>query len=188
MNWGDVLAFIQEWWLEFVLSGAGIALTAIARHYFKMAKNAKVLEDQEKKKAFKEELTLEVKDLIKEVREQIRQEIDEESSQVREEIAEYETNDGERITDLESRANILEDTLSAVVSSLDAIKTGLLAVQGHEFRNKCRRLLAQEEIKPEEYEQLESDHVAYNGLGGNHKGDSLFNQVKVKYFAQLKQQ
>ncbi len=93
---------------------------------------------------------------------------------MREEIAEYETNDGERITALENRANILDDTLNAVTNSLDAIRNGLLAVQGHEFRNKCRKLLAQEEIKPEEYEQLESDHIAYNGLGGNHKGDSLF--------------
>lgn len=93
---------------------------------------------------------------------------------MREEIAEYETNDGERITALENRANILDDTLNAVTNSLDAIRNGLLAVQGHEFRNKCRRLLTKEEIKPEEYEQLESDHIAYNGLGGNHKGDSLF--------------
>lgn len=102
-------------------------------------------------------------------------------------MAEYETNDGERITTLENRANILEDTLSAVATNLDLIKKGLLAVQGHEFRNKCRKLLRQEVIEFEEYEQLESDHIAYNGLGGNHKGDSLFDQVKTKYYSQLKQ-
>ena len=48
-------------------------------------------------------------------------------------------------------------------------------------------MLNQKIILPEEYEQLESDHVAYNGLGGNHKGDSLFEQVTAKYFAQLTQ-
>ena len=106
-----------------------------------------------------------------------------ESNQVREDMAIYETNDGQRITSVEGRANILEDTLTAVVSSLDAIKGGLLAVQGHEFRSKCRRLLEKDVIKPSEYEQLESDHNAYNGLGGNHKGDSLFDQVKTKYYA-----
>ena len=102
-------------------------------------------------------------------------------------MAEYETNDGQRITTLENRADILEDTLTAVATNLDLIKKGLLAVQGHEFRNKCRKLLAQETISPDEYEQLESDHTAYNGLGGNHKGDSLFDQVKTKYYSHLQQ-
>lgn len=185
MDWGDVLAFIQKWWLEFVLGGAGLAITGVARHYFKLAKQAKLQEDEEKKQVFKEELTAEVKNLIQEVKKQIADDIRHESTQVREEMAEYETNDGERITSLESRANILEDTLTAVVDNLELIKTGLLAVQGHEFRNKCRKLLAQEVIKPDEYEQLESDHRAYNGLGGNHKGDSLFDQVKTKYYSQL---
>ena len=101
-------------------------------------------------------------------------------------MAEYETNDGQRITCLEGRADILENTLNAVVSNLELIKNGLLAVQGHEFRNKCRKLLRQETITLDEYEQLESDHIAYNGLGGNHKGDSLFDQVKTKYYSSLK--
>lgn len=187
MSWGDIALFIQKWWLEFLLGGLGIGLTAIARHYFKLAKAGKELEDKEKKEAFKNELNAEVKNLIKEVRDQVRIEIEAESSQVREEIAEYETNDGQRLSDLETRANILESTLSAVASSLDAIKDGLLAVQGHEFRVKCRQLLAKDTVTLEEYEQLESDHIAYNGLGGNHKGDSLFDQVKTKYYAQLKQ-
>lgn len=187
MEWLDIWLFIQKWWLEFVLGGIGLGITAVARHYYKVAKIAKDQEDQEKKQAFKQELTNEVKNLIKDVQKQVRLEIEQESSQVREEMAEYETNDGQRITSLERRADILEDTLTAVVKSLDAIKGGLLAVQGHEFRNKCRKLLSQEYIKPEDYEQLESDHLAYNGLGGNHKGDSLFDQVKTKYYAQLKQ-
>lgn len=186
MEWAAIVLFIQKWWLEFLLGGIGVALTAVARHYFKMAKDAKINEENSKKQAFKEELNAEVKSLIKEVRDQVHAEIEQESKQVREEMAEYETNDGERITSLEKRANILEDTLNAVVSSLDAIKEGLLAVQGHEFRNKCRKLLSQDNISLDEYEQLESDHLAYNGLGGNHKGDSLFDQVKTKYYAQLK--
>ena len=185
MSWNDVLLFFQKWGLEFLLGGFGVALTAVARHYWKLAKKSKIQEDLEKKETFKKELTSEVKQLIKDVREQVRREIKDESTQVREEIAEYETNDGERIETLETKTTVLENTLSAVVESLELIKGGLLAVQGHEFRNKCRKLLAQDVIMPDEFEQLESDHLAYNGLGGNHKGDSLFAQVKVKYFAQL---
>ena len=185
MDWNTIWEFICKWWLEFVLGGVGIGLTFVAKHYFNLAKRGKEQLEKEKQKAFKEELTGEVKELIKEVRQQVKEEICQESKQVREEIAEYETNDGERIHALEGRTKILEDTLSAVVTSLDAIKDGLLAVQGHEFRNKCRKYLAMDCIKPEDYEQLEADHIAYNKLGGNHKGDSLFEQVKTKYFAQL---
>lgn len=200
MEWSAVLQFIEKWWLEFVLGGVGVGLTAVARHYFVLAKKAKTQDEQQKKEVFKQELTSEVKALVSDVRKQLEQEIQDESNQfrellykeiekesgqVREEMAEYETNDGQRITELETRSTILENTLNAVVDNLDIIKDGLLAVQGHEFRNKCRKFLAQEEIKPEDFEQLESDHLAYNKLGGNHKGDSLFEQVKTKYFAQL---
>lgn len=196
MEWSEIGLLISKWWLEFVLGGVGIGLGALARHYYKLVKDNKKTTDQEKKEAFRKELTTEVTGLINEVRKQVHTEIEQESSkvyntieqtsaEVREEIAIYETNDGERITKLEKRSDILEDTLTAVADNLDLIKKGLLAVQGHEFRNKCRRLLAQDVITPDEYEQLESDHMAYNGLGGNHKGDSLFEQVTIKYFASL---
>ena len=185
MEWAAVLLFIQKWWLEFILGAIGIGITAIARHYWKLAKESKTNQDKEKKETFKEELTIEVKQLIKDVREQVHKEIKLESTQVREEIAEYETNDGERLATLERKTVILEDTLTAVASNLESIKGGLLAVQGHEFRVKCRKLLSQEIITPDDFEQLESDHIAYNGLGGNHKGDSLFDQVKTKYYASL---
>ena len=175
MEWVDVIAFFQKWGLELILGGIGAILTGVAGYYYKLAKKGKASEEAEKKQAFKTELTSEIKELIKDVRAQVHAEI------------ESETNDGQRITALETRADILEDTLTAVVDNLELIKTGLLAVQGHEFRNKCRKLLKQEIITPDEYEQLESDHVAYNGLGGNHKGDSLFDQVKAKYYSQLTQ-
>lgn len=188
MTGAEIALFFEKWGLELLLSGLGAVLTGMVVHYRKLIKKGKASEDQEKKQAFKKELTVEVKGLIKEVKDQVHAEIEEESSQVREEIAEYETNDGQRLKSLETRADILEDTLTAVADNLDIIKKGLLAVQGHEFRNKCRRLLRQELIGLEEYEQLESDHLAYNALGGNHKGDSLFDQVKTKYYSQLKQQ
>ena len=187
MSWSEIGQFFLKWWIEFALGGVSVILGIVARHYWKLTKENKKYSDEEKKQAFKTELTAEVKTLIKEVRASIHEEIENESSQVREEIAEYETNDCQRLTDLESRASILEDILASAINTLDAIKEGLLAVQGHEFRNKCRKLLAKPTISPEDFEQLESDHTAYNGLGGNHKGDSLFDQVKTKYYAQLRE-
>lgn len=188
MEWAELIAFISKWWLEFVLAAVGTGLGLLCRHYYKLVQKGKAQEAEDKKEAFKAEIKVEVGELLKDVRKSVHQEIQKESSQVREEIAENETNDCQRITGLENRADILEDTLGAVVETLDVIKGGLLAVQGHEFRNKCRKLLRQDLISYDEYEQLESDHTAYNSLGGNHKGDSLFDQVKTKYYAQLKEQ
>jgi hypothetical protein len=139
MEWSEIGLLISKWWLEFVLGGIGIGLGALARHYYKLVKDNKKTTDQEKKEAFRKELTTEVTGLINEVRKQVHTEIEQESSkvyntieqtsaEVREEIAIYETNDGERITKLEKRSDILEDTLTAVADNLDLIKKGLLAV------------------------------------------------------------
>ena len=68
MEWNEVWLFIQKWWLEFLLAGIGTGLGLLTRHYFKLAKVNKKVEDQEKKEAFKKELTSEVKKLIKEVK------------------------------------------------------------------------------------------------------------------------
>ena len=80
MEWSEILAFIQKWWLEFILGGVGVALAGVAKHYFKLAKNAKIQEDEEKKKVFKEELTNEVKILIQEVKKQVADDIKQEST------------------------------------------------------------------------------------------------------------
>ena len=34
--------------------------------------------------------------------------------------------------------------------------------------------------KRDEWEEIDADHEAYNGLGGNHKGDHLYELVKKK--------
>lgn len=61
------------------------------------------------------------------------------------------------------------------------IKQGLLSLQGRDFREECYRLLKENHvITLEEYEQVESDHAAYNALGGNHNGDHLYELVKHK--------
>lgn len=68
--------------------------------------------------------------------------------------------------------------LSAILNSL---KKGLLSVQGRQFKEDCKKLLAAEHIMTiEEYQQINEDHQAYHALGGNHNGDALFELVKKK--------
>lgn len=61
------------------------------------------------------------------------------------------------------------------------LKKGLLSMQGHQFRERCRKLLADDhEITLNEWTRLIADHDAYKALDGNHEGDELFELVKIK--------
>lgn len=83
----------------------------------------------------------------------------------------------------ESKADdaVLEKEITAVEKNIAALTAGVLSMQGKEFRNNCRKLLAEDHvITLDEWEELDKDHMAYNGLGGNHKGDHLFSLVKKK--------
>ena len=69
---------------------------------------------------------------------------------------------------------------------IDNITAGLLSLQGKQFKEQCREYLQPEYvISVDEFEQLTEDHAAYNALGGNHKGDALFESVKTKFNAQV---
>ena len=83
----------------------------------------------------------------------------------------------------ESKADdaVLEKEISAMKKNITALTAGVLSMQGKEFINNCRKLLAEDHIITlDEWEELDADHTAYNGLGGNHKGDHLFSLVKKK--------
>ena len=83
----------------------------------------------------------------------------------------------------ESKADdaVLEKEISAMKKNIAALTAGVLSMQGKEFINNCRKLLAEDHIITlDEWEELDIDHTAYNGLGGNHKGDHLFSLVKKK--------
>lgn len=83
----------------------------------------------------------------------------------------------------ESKADdaVLEKEISAMKKNITALTAGVLSMQGKEFINNCRKFLAEDHIITlDEWEELDIDHTAYNGLGGNHKGDHLFSLVKKK--------
>ena len=64
---------------------------------------------------------------------------------------------------------------------LDLLRKGILSLQKKEFFKECQALLEEDhELTLEEYKQCIEDHDAYNGLKGNHRGDSLFALVEEK--------
>lgn len=94
------------------------------------------------------------------------------------------------LTDLYAQSQEDDDKLqlqiNELISTNKTIQRGLLSVQGSQFKNDCRKLLEPGYvITIDEFEQLDKDHMAYNGLGGNHTGDQLFALVKTKYESQI---
>lgn len=90
-----------------------------------------------------------------------------------------------------NKSNNSDKAINADIESLkisvNNLTRGLLTVQGKEFKEDCRILLDPDhEITIDEYEDIVEDHEAYNGLGGNHRGDSLFRSVMKKWNSQVR--
>ena len=79
-----------------------------------------------------------------------------------------------------SETSLLED--ASIREDIKLLKKGVLSFQGRMFKDHCRLLLEPSvEITLAEFEEIESEHAAYNGLGGNHEGDVLYGLVKRKF-------
>lgn len=77
---------------------------------------------------------------------------------------------------------LLEKQIEVIDNKLQNLTKGILSIQRKEFLAECRKLLAEDHIITlEEWEELDSDHDAYNGLGGNHNGDKLYALAKKKF-------
>lgn len=64
---------------------------------------------------------------------------------------------------------------------MEALRMGILSIQGKNFCADCQRLLEDGHvITLDEFQSIDQDHEAYNALGGNHNGDHLFELVKRK--------
>ena len=73
--------------------------------------------------------------------------------------------------------------------AIKLVTEGVLAVYKPLFMARGKELLKPDHIiTPEEYIEYSDDHKLYNQLGGNHKGDRMFESVKVKYEAGLQHQ
>lgn len=71
--------------------------------------------------------------------------------------------------------------ISEIKSQVDLMKNGILMIQGKMFRDHCKDLLKESHtITTEEWEEISNEHTVYNSLGGNHRGDELFQFVKAK--------
>ena len=82
---------------------------------------------------------------------------------------------------LEKSDKIIFDDLSNVHGEVDIIESGILSIQGKQFRDMCEDLLQQDYISVDEYEEFEEEYSVYKKLGGNHRGDALHERVVAKF-------
>ena len=80
----------------------------------------------------------------------------------------------------------LEEAVTKVTESNNALLKAVLGVQRKQFVTDCRFLLEKNnEITFEEFEDLQEEYEIYKSLGGNGPGHNLFELVKDKYSAQI---
>lgn len=76
----------------------------------------------------------------------------------------------------------IENNLMKLAENQDNVVSGLLSIQGKQFREMCLSLLDPVHvITVEEYEHFEIEYDVYKRLGGNHRGEFLHDRVVDKY-------
>ena len=149
----EVLQWIAKYWVEWLCALISGGAVIFARHYIKVQKQ--VNEDKWKEKESKM-----CGKIITTIEEKI---------QTVEDVSKKE--DG-----------ILHKELDAVHNQVDTITSGILSIQGKQFKDYCISLLKPDHfITVEEYEEFEQEYDVYKELGGNHRGDALHDRVVDKF-------
>lgn len=177
-----IISIIIKYWVEFLLglvvAGGGFFL----KRYFKLEKEERRREQEQYFNSLAKKIQEENMEIIK----SLQKEHETMNHNSEERYDEITTNIQEVIDTNRDESNrndeILEGEIQAIEKELNILSKGILSIQRKEFLAECRKLLAEDHvITLEEWEELDNDHDAYNGLGGNHKGDQMFNLVKKKF-------
>lgn len=152
-----MLEFIAKYWVEWLCGLVAGGVVFLAKHYVKL-----------QKKSFETDWRRHEEEAKKEVLHQMQDEL-------RQEVIRSENEDKK-----------IEAEIEVLSVSLENLNTGVLSIQGKQFRDTCLMLLEPTHvITVQEYEQFEEDYVAYKALGGNHRGDALHDRVVDKFSKQL---
>lgn len=160
----EVLQWIAKYWVEWacVIISGGVVF--FAKHYVKMHKQIAEDKWQEKEKNMCGKIidTIETK------------------------ISKVENESREEDIQIHAELDDIHDDVDSLKVAIDINKSGVLSMQGKQFRDYCNYLLDDGHIiSVDEYEQFEADYEVYKGLGGNHKGDALHDRVIDKVKVQM---
>lgn len=81
----------------------------------------------------------------------------------------------------------LKNDVAEIKSQNEDTRNGVLEIFRPQFVARCQKLLEPEHvITADEWVSISEAHDLYNQLGGNHKGDTLFEAVSFKFKKQIK--
>lgn len=179
-------SIVLKYWVELILglivAGGGFLI----KRYLRLEKE----ERQREQKAYFDKILEKIQSENQQVLKSLEKEHDKMNQNSKDKYNEINTKIDETLEagreESKSDDAVLEKEISALEKNIVALTAGVLSMQGKEFRNNCRKLLAEDHvITLDEWEELDKDHMVYNGLGGNHKGDHLFSLVKKKVEAEF---
>lgn len=165
----DVLQWIAQYWVSWVCALIAGGVIFFAKRYISMEKKAA----EEKWKDKEMNMCGKIITNFDEKIEEIKTVSNDKESRLYESVQTVQNN-------LEKSDKIIFDDLSNIHGEVDIIESGILSIQGKQFREMCEDLLKQDYITVEEYEEFEEEYAVYKGLGGNHRGDSLHARVVAK--------
>lgn len=184
--WDQIVSFVVHYWVEVLLGGIVTAGGFFLKRYIRLEKENRKREHEAELETITKCIYDETQNLVAQMEDQyaqldtrykaLDQRIDDEVKQKEQEMTVL----VQSVVD-ESTTND-----SKIYSQIDSIRAGLLSIQGHSFKQRCRELLKPDhEITLTEWESISEDYEAYKGLDGNHNGDTLFAAVKIKYESSL---
>ena len=154
----EILEWILKYWINWLCVLIAGGVSLFAKHYVKLQKQSLERKWQEKEKNMCSKII----------------------TTLEEEILKVETLSKEEDSKLHQE-------LDHIHAEVDTIESGILSIQGKQFRDFCEKLLtAGHYITVDEYEELEIEYEVYKGLGGNHRGDALHDRVIDKVQAQMR--
>lgn len=162
-----ILDAIVNYWVVWVCGLVVGVFTFLTKRFVKLEKTN--LETKQKER---------MTELRKEVKDEIIKEVAEEIDRVEQKGA----NLSNQIQGLKEEDSLLHAEIQELAGVVNTVNTGILSIQGRDFKSDCRKYLAPDyTITTEEFEQLEEEYAAYTQLGGNGRGTELFEAVKEKW-------
>lgn len=195
-----LLEFLAKYWLEFVCGILALGITGFAKWVYNLKKSADKSTKQKENDQTKSSILKEIRTLIEEERKHTKMLLVEERTNNQKLLDEERKKSIEgdkdlktkvesldsKVSNLDQKVNNLTQNIRAMETNVSDLRHGILSIQGKQFKQDCRNLLAPgHEITLEEFEEIEEEHDIYNQLDGNHNGDKLFQMVEEKYRSHL---
>ena len=136
----DALQWIAQYWINWACALIAGGVIAFAKHYIKIQKEALDKKWQEKEKNMCGKIICTFEEEIQQVK-----------------------------SHSEAEDNKIHQELDHLRSEINTIESGVLSIQGKQFRELCEEFLQKSIISIEEYEDFEAEYEVYRSLGGNHK-------------------